>query len=249
VDPTGNCIDGVSTLFCLAVVGLAFGFIADWWVQVDENLDEGMGFWDAVYYENIDAAEWTGATIAGGISGALGATLLPFVAGETALLFASNEVLAIAASTTTAAGYGAAINVSAGRIGEMLRNILQGCDLFYIRDRSVYDSMAKWGALTGAIANVTSYGVAARENRELLRTSNEVYNAAWDGLQMSSRLYPPASHPWWRQVNQRIAVEISKRNEIIMSLYSNISAVLSMYINTDLWGGIWHISNDNNGDG
>ncbi|RMG79086.1 MAG: RHS repeat-associated core domain-containing protein, partial [Chloroflexi bacterium] len=71
-DPTGNCP------WCL---GAGIGFIADYSIQVAGNMHNGMDFWNAVYYKNIDWTQVAASTVAGGVSGGLA----PFIPAGTSL--------------------------------------------------------------------------------------------------------------------------------------------------------------------
>ena len=76
-DPSGHCIFGIDTAVCVAIaIGAGVGLIVDYGTQVFSNMNnEGMNFFDAVYYPNIDWSRTAGATAAGGVGGGIAAPI------------------------------------------------------------------------------------------------------------------------------------------------------------------------------
>ena len=65
-DPTGHCIDGISTLVCIAVAGAVAGAAISYGSQVYNNLQNNGGDWGSALTTNIDG----GAILAGAATGA-----------------------------------------------------------------------------------------------------------------------------------------------------------------------------------
>jgi PAS domain S-box-containing protein len=78
-DPSGHCIWDA----CIvegAIIGAGLILAVDYAIQVNNNLNEGMSFGDAVYYQNINTQELGGATLIGAGGGGLAAWAAPAVA-------------------------------------------------------------------------------------------------------------------------------------------------------------------------
>ena len=86
-DPSGHCIFGIDTAICIAVaLGAGIGLIVDYSVQVHENIEKGMSFFEAVYKENVDWGSVTGATVSGGIGGGIAAPITSLAGPGSSLL-------------------------------------------------------------------------------------------------------------------------------------------------------------------
>lgn len=76
-DPSGHCIDGITTWACIAAaaaIGGGIGLIVDYSIQVIDNVsNHDMSFWQAVYKNNISWSSVFGSTIAGGVGGGIAA--------------------------------------------------------------------------------------------------------------------------------------------------------------------------------
>ena len=78
-DPSGHCVWDL----CIvegAIIGAGIVLAVDYAVQVSENLDAGMSFGEAVYYQNINTQELGGAMLLGAGGGAVTAAAAPAVA-------------------------------------------------------------------------------------------------------------------------------------------------------------------------
>jgi hypothetical protein len=65
-DPSGHCIwDGC--ILEIIAVGAGVSLIVDYSVQVKENMDRGLSFWDAVFHKNINEGEMVGAAASGAV--------------------------------------------------------------------------------------------------------------------------------------------------------------------------------------
>lgn len=228
-DPSGNCFFfGIDTLICLGA-GLAFGVSVG--AQTIHNMQQGMSFLDAIYHENIDWKPVAASTLAGGITGVLGGTLLPFVATEVSLLFGTGSVSGYGATILASMGYGAAINVSGSRIGEILANALWGCDPFLIENRGEYEKLAIIGAITAGLATGVDQGARSATRVAYQGVRNDVHNEAWDAVQRAGIAYPSANHPFW----SNIEIEISRRTSLILQEYYSMSTAISVGFNSDVW--------------
>jgi len=68
-DPSGHCVWDA----CIvegALIGAGVALAIDFAVQVKQNMDAGMSFWDAGYHQNVNTQELAGATLLGVASGA-----------------------------------------------------------------------------------------------------------------------------------------------------------------------------------
>ncbi len=104
VDPSGH--------FAVAVVLLVAGVavIADWAVQVHNNMEQGQTFLEAAYHKNLDEAEMVGAAVAGGGGAALAAVALPAVPAAVAAIGLTGASAGVATVATSAAvGGGASV--------------------------------------------------------------------------------------------------------------------------------------------
>lgn len=78
LDPSGHCVFGIDTAICVAVAfGGGLGMIANWGVQVYQNLESGLDTFQAVYHKNLDMVEIGGSGLGGMVSGGLAAYALP----------------------------------------------------------------------------------------------------------------------------------------------------------------------------
>jgi RHS repeat-associated protein len=68
-DPTGHCVDGVSTFICAALIGGAIGFVVSYGAQTIENYNSGMSLSDAANIKNIDKGKLISATVGGLVAG------------------------------------------------------------------------------------------------------------------------------------------------------------------------------------
>lgn len=78
-DPSGHCVWDL----CIvegAIIGAGVILAVDYAVQVNNNLNAGMSFGDAVYYQNINTQELGGAMLLGAGGGAVTAAAAPAVA-------------------------------------------------------------------------------------------------------------------------------------------------------------------------
>jgi RHS repeat-associated protein len=78
-DPSGHCIDGVTTWACIAAaaaIGGGVGLIVDYSVQVIDNVsNQDLPFWQAVYKDNISWSSVFGSTVGGGVGGGIAAPI------------------------------------------------------------------------------------------------------------------------------------------------------------------------------
>jgi RHS repeat-associated protein len=76
-DPSGHCIWDSCNLEVI-LIGVGIGPIVDYGLQVRQNMKtEGMSFWDAVYYKNIDESSMASAGVGGGVGAATISILAP----------------------------------------------------------------------------------------------------------------------------------------------------------------------------
>jgi RHS repeat-associated protein len=65
-DPSGHCIDGISTAFCVVVGAMVIGAIGGYVAQVAQNMSAGMSFGDALVTDISATPILQGAAITGG---------------------------------------------------------------------------------------------------------------------------------------------------------------------------------------
>ncbi|HRQ13178.1 MAG TPA: RHS repeat-associated core domain-containing protein [Promineifilum sp.] len=71
-DPSGHCIFGIDTAICVAAAtGAVVSLIVDYGFQFTHNLEAGMDVSEALHPRNIDLPQLAGATVAGGLGGAI----------------------------------------------------------------------------------------------------------------------------------------------------------------------------------
>ena len=85
-DPTGHCIDGISTAFCVVAGAMVIGAIGGYVAQVAQNMSAGMSFGDALVTDISTTPILQGAAIAGiGVTAAItGSAALGIGAGTIA---------------------------------------------------------------------------------------------------------------------------------------------------------------------
>jgi RHS repeat-associated protein len=110
-DPTGHCIDGFTTIICIALAGAAVGALVSYGSQVASNVQSGMDLGTAMT-TNIDGAKIaTGAGI-GAVGGLIGGVAIPALAAFAGSAAAATAV-GIGATTADAAIVGGVTTVGA----------------------------------------------------------------------------------------------------------------------------------------
>ncbi|MCA9978119.1 MAG: RHS repeat-associated core domain-containing protein, partial [Anaerolineales bacterium] len=156
IDPTGSCIfGGIDTAICL---GAGLGFVSGYVGQVANNMHNGMSFFDAVYYKNINWTQVGASTVAGGVAGTTG-----FVVGGAAGGFAGG-LLPPATTLAGAVGSGAVTGAVGGFVGgaaaggawQLTYNALTPCTTW---DENVLRAIGG-GAVTGGVFGGVLGGVS-----------------------------------------------------------------------------------------
>jgi RHS repeat-associated protein len=69
-DPTGRCIDGISTYFCIVAAGAAIGALVSYGTQVAGNIANNG--WSGAAFTNVDVASIGSAAVAGAVGAGVG---------------------------------------------------------------------------------------------------------------------------------------------------------------------------------
>jgi RHS repeat-associated protein len=193
-DPSGHFV--VAAI--LLVAGVAV--VADWGVQVHNNMQQGQTFWEAAYHENLDEVEMVGAGVAGGGGAALAAVALPAVpaaVGAAGLTGTSAGVATVGVSA--AVGGGASVAGEFG--GRVWQNSMyeaigesKRVDLW---DASSYRNDLFWGTAVGAVTggfNVASQsGLSAAQTNAATGLRTQAANDLWDLTLQQGGQWPPGS--------------------------------------------------------
>ncbi len=129
-DPTGHCIDGVSTIVCIAIAGAIIGAALDYGSQVYDNYQANNGDLGSALTTNIDGWSIAKSAVAGSATAvglAIAAPIVISIAGDalagaglatgsTALFSAGMSAYELSAATT-------AIVYGAGSLSSQLSNI------------------------------------------------------------------------------------------------------------------------------
>jgi len=78
-DPSGHCVWDACVVEG-AIIGAGIILAIDYSIQVKQNMDAGMSFWDAGYHQNVNTQELGGAMLGGAGGGALIAAAAPAAA-------------------------------------------------------------------------------------------------------------------------------------------------------------------------
>ena len=89
-DPSGHCIFGIDTAICAAAAaaatGAAVSLVVDYSFQAYDNYQAGMDVSEALDPRNMDLPELAGATVAGGVGGAIAGPIGGLVSQSSSLL-------------------------------------------------------------------------------------------------------------------------------------------------------------------
>jgi hypothetical protein len=224
---------GTYALSLPASIGAGLGAAANSTLQTIGNYQEGMSLGQAIY--NINGAQVLASGVAGGFTGVVGGAALPFVATETSLLFGAGSIGGYGAAILSSAGYGAAINVTGGRIGEIILNLLNGCEPLRIESSEEYQKLAFVRALTAGAATLVDQIARSTTIAASQAVRNNVHNEAWDATwsvaQEADVAISPSSHWLWNGIDR----EITRRTLLLLDKYYAASTAISIVFNSDVW--------------
>jgi RHS repeat-associated protein len=189
-DPTGHCVDGVSTFLCAALIGGDVGFIFSYGSQAIENYNSDMSLSEALNINNMDKGELIVATVGGLVAGGTMGLAAPALAGAL-----SSEVAAymLAGAISNTAG-GAAESITDAAINQSQDGSSSwGLDNAGINEfvTDAQDTGLTWGNAvydfgTGGLLSLGAYGVVRPLTGPIKRIPNAMF---FDDLYYQSNGY------------------------------------------------------------
>ncbi len=206
---------------------------------------------DAIYHENINEKEVLGAGLAGGVSGAGGAVLLPLV--PTAV--AASPLTGSAATVTTVGGTalgGGIINTASDFIGRQFETFLGSSRADDMYDLSTYTGSFVFGGLTAGgasaidelLAPLISRSQAGAQAKFVSQYIDDAHIELWDARMAAGEIGWPPSEDFFELTVKALAGPPKSAIDSVPAtgftrFAGAISEATSVLFNADTWKGIW----------
>lgn len=251
-DPSGHCAEPITFVACITAIGAGLGYIADYYVQYSDNRSQGMRPLEAIYHENINEREVAGATLAGGVSGAGGAVLLPLVPQGVAAAGLSGSTGSLV-TVGGSAGLGGIINTASDFIGRKFETMLGSSREGDMHDLSSYTGSFTWGAITSGGASAIDEILSPLVNRSTANAQanfiddymNDAHIQLWDTrIAAGDTGWPPSEELFDLVVPAFWGPPQSTVNALpetgLVSFSGAVSDFTSVAFNADSWKTAWN---------
>ncbi len=221
--------------------------MADYAVQVHDNMQNNIPFWEAVYHENIDEAQMAGVAVKGAVSTIAMVVAAPAVAPMVALTGATGgPATAATIATTSLAGGGASV------LGDTAGRFVAGkSDVWNPSGETVF-----WGMATAGVASsydeLIAKPIASRAVEDARQGFSRGFrdNAAdqlWDIRVQNGGNLPrtPEVSSLWHQMNYGPpSDQLQSLTSPIAQTIMSSSTGVGISMNSNMWQGAWDIIRD-----